>query len=194
MAHMSLLVTAATASAVTLLSCIGPILAQEMQTAPRTPMSPGSTTFGKTMIPQRGQDSALWGSPLGVGAYPQMAPPQILMPQKSPDLSGLDSAAIEMVSTGDADVVVSSRASTELILQLYRPDQNQWQEFRLAPASNTPIACVSCGGKLKFSFNDGAQNSEVDVEAPAMLRIFPDATGTRWQWDVLKLQSATRPQ
>ena len=43
---------------------------------------------------------------------------------------------------------------------------------------------------MKFSFNDGAQDSEINVEAPAMLRIFPDATGKRWQWDVFKLQAA----
>ena len=42
----------------------------------------------------------------------------------------------------------SSRAGTELILQLYRPDQNQWQEFRVPPSTNTPITCASCDGKL----------------------------------------------
>lgn len=118
-------------------------------------------------------------APLGTSANP-------------PELSGLDTAAITLVAAGSAEVVVSSRADKELVLQLYRPDQNQWQEFRLAPAANTPIACASCGGKLKFSFNDGAQDSEIDVEAPAMLRIFPDATGKRWQWDVFKLQAAAK--
>jgi hypothetical protein len=118
-------------------------------------------------------------APLGTSANP-------------PELSGLDTAAITLVAAGSAEVVVSSRADKELVLQLYRPDQNQWQEFRLAPAANTPIACASCGGKLKLSFNDGEQDSEIDVEAPAMLRIFSDATGKRWQWDVFKLQAAAK--
>jgi hypothetical protein len=91
-------------------------------------------------------------------------------------------------------VVVSSRANTELIVQLYRPDQTEWQEFRLPPATNTPISCSTCGGTLKLSFNDGAQDSVINVEAPAMVRIFPDATGKRWQWDVFKLQAAAKSQ
>ena len=69
-------------------------------------------------------------------------------PTQSPDLSGLDAAAITLAAGGGADVVISSRAGTELILQLYRPDQNQWQEFRVPPSTNTPITCASCDGKL----------------------------------------------
>jgi hypothetical protein len=176
---------------VAMLSCVGSTLAQEPQAAPRTPMSPGSKTFAPTMMPPADRDRALWG----------MKPPQIMEAPTAPvlgpsanppELSGLDTAAITLVAAGSAEVVVSSRADKELILQLYRPDQNQWQEFRLPPATNTPIACATCGGKLKFSFNDGAQDSEIDVEAPAILRIFPDATGTRWQWDVFKLQAAAK--
>jgi hypothetical protein len=122
-----------------------------------------------------------------VPAAPALAPPT-----NPPDLSGLDTAAITLVASGNAEVVVSSRANTELIVQLYRPDQTEWQEFRLPPATNTPISCSTCGGKLKLSFNDGAQDSVINVEAPAMVRIFPDATGKRWQWDVFKLQAAAK--
>lgn len=177
---------------VALCSGVGTALAQEPQAAPRTPMSPGSKTYAPTMMPPADRDRDLWG----------MRPPQMMEPTpmapvlgpsaNPPELSGLDTAAITLVASGSAEVVVSSRADKELILQLYRPDQNQWQEFRLPPATNTPIACATCGGKLKFSFNDGAQDSEIDVEAPAMLRIFPDATGKRWQWDVFKLQAAAK--
>ena len=182
-----------------MLSGTGQLLAQEPQAAPPTPMSPGSSTFGRSMVPEDARDRATWSVPFDFGARPQMAPPQMPVqspyftpPLKPPDFSGLDSAAITLVSAGSADVVVSSRADKELILQLYRPDQKQWQEYRLAPLANTPIACPSCGGKLKFSFNNGAQDSEIDVEAPAMLRIFPDATGQLWQWDVFKLQAAAK--
>jgi hypothetical protein len=191
MALTSRSATATIVSMVALLSGIGALLGQEPQAAPRTPMSPGSKTFAPTMMPPVDRDRDLWG----------MRPPQMMEPPpvaplgisaNPPELSGLDTAAITLVAAGSAEVVVSSRADKELVLQLYRPDQNQWQEFRLAPAANTQIACASCGGKLKFSFNDGAQDSEIDVEAPAMLRIFPDATGKRWQWDVFKLQAAAK--
>ena len=143
------------------------------------------------MMPREGGS---WSLPLGMAPSATMLPPQLISPPKPPDLSGLDTAAITLVSAGNADVVVSSRADKELILQLYRPDQNEWQEYRLAPLANTPIVCASCGGKLKLSFNDGVQDSEIDVEAPAMVRIFPDATAKRWQWDVFRLQAAAKSQ
>lgn len=176
---------------VALCSGVGTAFAQEPQAAPRTPMSPGSKTFAPTMMPPADRDGALWG----------MKPPQIMeapaapVPGPSaspPELSGLDTAAITLIASGSAEVVVSSRANTELIVQLFRPDQNEWQEFRLPPAANTPIPCATCGGKLRLSFNDGAQDSVINVEAPAMVRIFPDATGKRWQWDVFKLQAAAK--
>lgn len=149
-------------------------------------MSPGSA---KILMAPTDRDRVLWGmNPPHIAQPPTVLSP----PTQSPDLSGLDAAAITLVAGGGADVVVSSRAGTELILQLYRPDQNQWQEFRVPPSTNTPITCASCDGKLKFSFNDGAQDSEINVEAPAMLRIFPDTTGKRWQWDVFKLQAAAK--
>jgi hypothetical protein len=176
---------------VALCSGVGTAFAQEPQTAPRTPMSPGSKTYAPTMIPPGDREVLRWG----------MNPPHMMQapaatvlspPDNPPELSGLDTAAITLVASGNAEVVVSSRANTELIVQLFRPDQNEWQEFRLPPAANTPISCATCGGKLKLSFNDGAQDSEINVEAPAMVRIFPDATGKRWQWDVFKLQAAAK--
>ena len=134
--------TAVVVSLVATLSGIGPLLAQEMQTAPRSPMSPGSA---KILMAPTDRDRVLWGT-----SPPHIAQPATVFspPTQSPDLSGLDAAAITLVAGGGADVVVSSRAGTELILQLYRPNQNQWQEFRVPPSTNTPITCASCDGKL----------------------------------------------
>ena len=42
--------------------------------------------------------------------------------------------------------------------------------------------CEPCGGKLKFTFNNGAAQSE--------LRIFADFSGNQWRWDSFKLVSA----
>jgi hypothetical protein len=148
---------------VALCSGVGTAFAQEPQTAPRTPMSPGSKTYAPTMMPPGDREVLRWG----------MNPPHMMQAPAATVLSPPDNPP-------------------ELIVQLFRPDQNEWQEFRLPPAANTPISCATCGGKLKLSFNDGAQDSEINVEAPAMVRIFPDATGKRWQWDVFKLQAAAK--
>jgi hypothetical protein len=176
---------------VALCSVVGTAFAQEPQAAPRTPMGPGSKTYAPTMMPPGEREDLRWG----MNPAHMMQPPaaSVLSPPSNPtDLSGLDTAAITLIAAGSAEVVVSSRSSTELIVQLFRPDQNDWQEFRLPPSANTPIPCATCGGKLKLSFNDGAQDSVINVEAPAMVRIFPDATGKRWQWDVFKLQAAAK--
>ena len=176
---------------VALCSGVGAAFAQEPQTSPRTPMAPGSKTYAPTMMPPADRERDLWGmNPPHMMQAP--GAPALSPATNAPELSGLDTAAITLVASGSAEVVVSSRANTELIVQLFRPDQNQWQEFRLPPAANTPISCATCGGRLKLSFNDGAQDSVIDVEAPAMVRIFPDATGKRWQWDVFKLQAVAK--
>jgi hypothetical protein len=191
MALLSRFATAALAVAM-LSSSLGPGQAQEPQAAPRTPMSPGSSTFGKVMMAPTERDLRLWGMNPPQMMQAPMANPVLSASGNAPNLTGLDTTAISVVAAGSADVVVSSRANVELTLQLYRPDQSRWQEYRLAPLANTPIVCVACGGKLKFSFNDGAQDSEINVEAPAMLRIFPDASGKRWQWDLFRLQAAAK--
>jgi hypothetical protein len=177
-------------AAAILLSCTSSICAQDPQTAPRTPMSPGSDY--KILMAPTDRDRAIWRLPSGLAPGP-MAP---AMPPHAqpPDLLSSDTEAIGYLAEGKADVVVSSQAATELILQLYRPDQNQWQDYRLAPLANTLITCPPCAGKLKFSFNDGTQQTDIDVEAPSVLRIFRDSSGSRWRWDSFKLEAAAKSQ
>jgi hypothetical protein len=104
----------------------------------------------------------------------------------------LETRAITDLSEGKSDVIVSSRAETSLILQLYRPDLKGWQEYQLAPLSNTTIVCDQCCDAFRFSFNDGVEQSEIVVEPPSLLRIYSDSGDKRWKWDVLKLQAASR--
>ena len=121
---------------------LAPARAGDANRTARSPMSPGSA---KILMAPTDRDRVLWGtSPPHIAQPPTVFSP----PTQSPDLSGLDAAAITLVAGGGADVVVSSRAGTELTLQLYRPNQNQWQEFRVPPSTNTPITCASCDGKL----------------------------------------------
>ncbi|MGK2922066.1 MAG: hypothetical protein ACSLE4_04655 [Methyloceanibacter sp.] len=115
---------------------------------------------------------------------------QYVPTRQSPDLMVLETRVTDL-SEGKSEVIVSSSAETSLILQLYRPDLEEWQEYQLAPLSNTGIACPQCGGKFKFSFNDGVEQSEIAVEPPSLLRIYPDSDDTRWKWDVLKLQATS---
>lgn len=177
-----------TIAAAIMLSSIGAIRAQEPQAAPRTPMSPGSATYG--MAPTD-RDRAIWGFSHGLSV--PMAPAMANHVQ-SLDLLPSDTQAISTLAEGKADVVISSRADAELVVQLFRPDQNQWQEYRVAPLANTPISCSQCGGKLKFSFNDGTQQSDIDIQTPAVLRIFRDPAGTRWQWDAFRLEAAAKSE
>jgi hypothetical protein len=67
----------------------------------------------------------------------------------APDLAAQEATAIDELRGKKADVVVLSRATAHLILQLYRPDQNQWQEYQLAPLKPTSISCQPCNGKLR---------------------------------------------
>jgi hypothetical protein len=171
---------------------VHPLHAQQPQVSPRTPMGPGSPSFGETMLPMGAREGAAWLGLRPNTMYPQMLPPQFRAAPPSSDQSALEAAAIQLVKSGSAELVVSSRADKELILQLYRPDLTQWQEVRLPPFANTQISCASCAGKLKLTFNNGAQDVDIDVAAPALLRIFPDAAGQVWQWDVFKLQAAAQ--
>jgi hypothetical protein len=206
MARRAFCSIAATAS-VLICWCAEPADAQDPQTGPRTPMSPGSTVDRTLMVPDQPEtgprvpmspgsavsDKILMApadrdgfirdhsASFSYGMAPKpMAPPPYIwgaaQPQ-SPDLLPKDTEAINSLADGKADVVVSSRADTELVLQLFRPDQNQWQEYRLAPLSNTLISCPQCTGKLKFSFNDGVAQSNIDLKAPSFLRIYRDGNG-----------------
>lgn len=188
--------------ALTLLSAAGSCLlgavvshpsnAGDYPTAPRTPMAPGTGVYsrdvgrdsgGLIFVEPEGQSRTVWGGELRRRPVVQ-----------APDLISLEAAAISDLSNGNSDVVVSSRADVELILQLYRPDLSQWQEYELAPRSNLSISCAACDGKFKFSFNDGAEQSEIDIEAPSLLRIYPSSDGDRWEWDTFKLQAASKSE
>jgi hypothetical protein len=108
-------------------------------------------------------------------------------------LAVLEAQAIDDLRNKKADVVVLSRASANLILQLYRPDQNQWQEYTLAALAMTSITCQACNGTLRFAFSDGARQLEMNVEVPSLLRVFPDQSGSQWRWDSFKLVFASTP-
>jgi hypothetical protein len=184
-------------SAGVLTLCAHAAPAQEMPAAPRTPMAPGSFWFkdGKAwigMVPHTKE-----GMPYM--AAPTMAPPHLMAPQRrmdgpGPDLAALEANAIEMLRNKKADVVVLSKANTNLVLQLYRPDQNEWQEYNLVPLNLTPIICQPCNGTLRFAFSNGSRQAEMDVEVPSLLRVFPDASTNQWHWDYFKLVFASVPQ
>jgi hypothetical protein len=112
----------------------------------------------------------------------------------APDLAAQEATAIDELRGKKADVVVLSRATAHLILQLYRPDQNQWQEYQLAPLKPTSISCQPCNGKLRFAFSDGANQRQMEVEVPSLLRVFPDAATNQWRWDSFKLVFASAPE
>jgi hypothetical protein len=131
---------------------------------------------------------------------PTMAPPQLgglgstLRVGPGPDLAAQEAKAIEELRGKKADVVVLSRANALLILQLYRPDQNQWQEYQLPPLAVTSIICQPCNGKLRFAFSDGTNQREMDVEVPSLLRVFPDTSTNQWRWDLFKLVLESVPE
>ncbi len=175
------------AAAVLAITASHAALAEYYPTAPRTPMGPGTGIYDRDFAPESRTlmlpDSATRAMRGGELTYKQPAQP--------PDLASLETRAISDLSEGKSDVVVSSRADTTLILQLYRPDQGAWQEYRLAPLSNTAIACPDCSGKFTFAFNNGIEQSEIVLETPSLLRIYPSPSGDRWGWDILKLQAAS---
>jgi hypothetical protein len=74
---------------------------------------------------------------------------QYVPTRQSPDLMVLETRAITDLSEGKSDVIVSSRAETSLILQLYRPDLEGWQEYQLGryqtPRSSATSAAMRSG-------------------------------------------------
>jgi hypothetical protein len=157
---------------------------------PRTPMGPGSEWGNKVWLGQLPLDRMNTMAPPHLGG---LSPPNQTAPQW-PNLAGQEADAINVLKEKKADVVVLSKANAVLIVQLYRPDQNQWQEYRLAPLTMTSITCESCSGRLRFAFNDGVKQLEMDVEAPSVLRVFPDASTKQWRWDSFKLVVSSTPE
>jgi hypothetical protein len=180
---------AITALVLTMLMTVDAGVAQEAPTAPRIPMRPGSSFPLDTQMMQAHDRERALSDILGAQpAQPAIAPPAL------PNTLGpetLDTAAMKLAAEGSADIVVSSHAQTDLVLQLYRPEQNQWQLLRLPPMANTPISCEACKGTLHFSFNDSVEDSQIALEAPAVLRIYADPRKARWRWESFKLQAVS---
>jgi len=161
--------------------------AQQRSTEPRIPMGPGSSpATGFTM------EGPSMGFTMGGGARDDYLRNRGWPRTPPPDIDVLEAAAITTLSEGKADVVVLSRASAPLTLQLYRPELGNCEDLKLSPRGNTTVSCPPCGETIKFAFDDGEKPSIIEVERPSLLRIFPDPGGNHWQWDSFKVEATAK--
>ena len=87
---------------------------------------------------------------------------------------------------GQTEILIWSRASVRLTIQVYRPNTRMWEQRILEPSSRTTINCPECGDTFRLSFFDGERQSEYPVARGSIVRIYSAPGSARWTLDSVR--------